>query len=256
QSQWAAQGFGDALASVFVGGRWTLTCDTRPHAHIGLGGACPSAAAGALAANSILTRLGRAPSLDGLCGVVAEVERRAHGLARPGAARAALVGGMGATTRLHPPRAVSLRPPRFWMVCVAPEVDVTQLDHKSVSMGQIHVMKHVRQSARSQGLLLALQASDAHGARDCFEDALIEPTLGKLIPGVYPALHAAREAGAIGAWVSGGGPVTCALASEEEAATEIRDAIVHAYLAHRIESNATIARLAPTRHTLHGWPHG
>lgn len=91
---------------------------------------------------------------------------------------------------------------------------------------------------RAALLVGALVKGTPHFLRHAFEDALHQPYRAKLIPGMNDVIKAAKDAGALGAVMSGAGPCLMAYTLSEEAA--IGEAMIHAFRAHQVEARYLI----------------
>lgn len=212
----------------------------------GHGGVAPPAAAGALAALQLIPSDVDVP-LALLVRVVAEAEQRAFGLPRAASAMASLCGGLGVTTELHPPRALRWRGPGWYVAVLSPDVQLRPHALKAALPNHVPLMKAQRHAARSHALVAALHDADEAAAREAFGDAIVEPVLGQLFTGANPALHGARQAGAVGAWMTGTGPNLCALATTADGAQRAGDAMRAALEAHRVDAGLRVVPIAPVR---------
>ena len=91
---------------------------------------------------------------------------------------------------------------------------------------------------RAALLVGALVKGTPRFLRHAFEDALHQPYRAKLIPGMNDVIKAAKDAGALGAVMSGAGPCLMAYTLSEEAA--IGEAMIHAFRAHQVEARYLI----------------
>lgn len=91
---------------------------------------------------------------------------------------------------------------------------------------------------RAALLVGALAKGTPRFLRHAFEDALHQPYRAKLIPGMNDVIKAAKNAGALGAVMSGAGPCLMAYTLSEEAA--IGEAMIHAFRAHQVEARYLI----------------
>ncbi|MCX6022725.1 MAG: homoserine kinase [Chloroflexi bacterium] len=83
----------------------------------------------------------------------------------------------------------------------------------------------VFQTGRAALLVAALAAGDLDKLRLGVQDRLHQPARGQVFPAMFPLFAAAEEAGALAAYLSGGGPTVCALTQgrEQEVAAALRD---------------------------------
>ena len=193
----------------------------------GMGGSAASAVAALVAANSLLD----VPlPKESLLAYALAAERVACGASHPDNAAPSLFGGLTLIVSTDPPRCVRLPVPRGLLtVLVHPHVRVDTRDSRAVLQPTVRLADHVRQSARLAGLVAACFTDDLELLRICLDDIIIEPQRAALIPGFARVKSAAREAGALGASISGSGPSLFALVDSDETAARVRATMVEAF---------------------------
>ena len=102
----------------------------------------------------------------------------------------------------------------------------------------------VWQQANLAGFVAGCFTADLPLIAASLEDVLIEPQRKGLIPGFQAVKDAAMSRGALGCSISGAGPTMFAWA-EEVKADEVRAAMVDAFRAEGITSDAWITRIEP-----------
>jgi homoserine kinase len=75
------------------------------------------------------------------------------------------------------------------------------------------------------------------------DDRIAEPARAGLLPGFLRAKRAALDAGALGCSISGAGPTAFALASDDDTADRVAQAMVEAYAVDGIEATARVAEV-------------
>jgi homoserine kinase len=193
----------------------------------GMGGSAASAVAALVAANSLLeSSLSREALLEyALLG-----EEAASGAQHPDNLAPCLFGGMTLVLSGRPFRYVSLPvPENVLAVVVHPRVRIDTCDARSILGPSVPLADHVRQSANLGGFIVGCFTNDLELIRHSFHDLLIEPQRASLIPGFAAVKAAAMEHGAVGASISGSGPSVFAWVTSEQAATQVRAAMIHAF---------------------------
>lgn len=225
------------------GGAWEIEL-LHGAADLALGGKTPAlVAAWCAARRAIGASCGLAKALSQLC----PLQQQATGLPDPAGVAAALGRGGGWTVDLHPSFAISLPIAPGWVALCRPELPAwSARARRDAGPKQVPLMKHARQAARAGALghLLCDEGAPDALVRVAFEDAVAEPGLGALFPGLHPALRGARRAGALGSWMSGAGPTLCAFARTRDAADASGEAMRDALAAHRIECAHEVVAIA------------
>ena len=196
----------------------------------GMGGSAASAAGALVAANSLLqSPLPRHALLEyALLG-----EQAASGTAHPDNIAPCLFGGMTLILSVHPVRYVSLPvPASILTVVVHPQLRVDTHSARSILKPSVPLADHVRQSANLGGFIAGCFGNDLEIIEHSFSDLVIEPQRAPLIPGFADVKAAAMDGGAIGASISGSGPSVFAWVTSDQAAAQVRDAMVQAFRSH------------------------
>jgi homoserine kinase len=187
----------------------------------GLGSSGASAVAAAVAVDAAL-ELGLAPAQ--LVDVARLAEGVACGAAHPDNVAPAVVGGIVLIPSVDPLRLLSLpTPDDLWLAVYTPGCSVATADARAVLPKSVPLSAVVEQAARLAMLVHALHLGDLAMLGEAIVDNIVEPARAGLIPGFPEAKAACYEAGAIACTISGAGPTTFAIASEESRAETFLD---------------------------------
>jgi homoserine kinase len=195
----------------------------------GLGSSAAAVVGGLVAANEIA---GRVVSRDELLRLATQMEGHPDNVAPAlfgGFTTACLADGQVAWARLEPPAAIRA-------VVVIPEREVPTAQARAVLPEMVPRADAVLNVGRTALLVAAFATGDLEQLRTAMHDRLHEPYRAALIPGMPEALAAAREAGALGAALSGAGSTLLALATDRFEA--IGAAMQAALSAHGLQSRA------------------
>jgi homoserine kinase len=195
----------------------------------GLGSSAAAVVAALVAANELA---GRPLSRTRLLDLATELEGHPDNVAP------ALFGGF--TTACLAERSVAWArlapPPGLRAVVVIPEREVATADARAVLPETVPRRDAVLNVGRTALLVAAFATGDLTLLRPAMQDRLHEPYRAALIPGMEEALAAARDAGALGAALSGAGSTLLALATGDFDA--IGAAMQMALSAHGLASRA------------------
>jgi len=195
----------------------------------GLGSSAASGVAAAIATAALMqANISKLELLD----ACREGERLATGSPHPDNAAPSLLGGFVACV----PRegeaveVLSLRvPATLFFVCVKPDFSVsTQMARDRVPTS-VPMADCITNMGNLAGLVSALASGDMDLLGRCLEDRLATPYRAPLIDGYEEVTRAAREAGAIGAGISGSGPTLFAIANSRDVAEHVSRAMVSAF---------------------------
>lgn len=199
----------------------------------GMGGSAASTVGALVAANSLL----ECPlPMHALPEYALLGEQAASGTAHADNIAPCLFGGMTLVLSVYPFRYVSLPvPASILTVLVHPRLRVDTHSARSILEPSVPLTDHVQQSANLGGFIAGCFGNDLEMIRHSFSDLVIEPQRASLIPGFAEVKAAAMELGAIGASISGSGPSVFAWVTSDEAATQVRDAMVQAFRSHGLK---------------------
>jgi homoserine kinase len=198
----------------------------------GMGGSAASAVGGLIAANSLLeTPLPR----EALMKYALLGEQAASGASHPDNIAPCLLGGMTLVLSGQPFRYVSLPvPEEILTVIIYPRIRLDTRRARAILKADVSLADHVRQSASLAGFISGCFTRDVEMIRQSLDDFLIEPQRAPLIPGFAEVKAAALQQGALGASISGSGPSVFALATSEQTAARVRDAMESAFRAQGV----------------------
>jgi homoserine kinase len=204
----------------------------------GLGGSAASAVAAVVAANALLVHpIDKLPLLK--CAM--RGEKVASGALHADNVAPSLYGGLVLTVGIDDPNVKRIPVPEgVRAVLVHPHIELPTRKSREVLNRTVTLSDVVWQQANLAGFLAGCFTRDLDLIRVSLEDVLIEPQRRDLIPGFIDVKAAAIHHRALGCSISGAGPSVFAWA-EEPAAPAIRDAMVAAFKAHGLETDAWIA---------------
>jgi homoserine kinase len=208
----------------------------------GLGGSAASAVAGVVAANALLpTSLSKLELLK----FAMKGEAVASGAVHVDNIAPSLFGGLVLTVGIDNPNVKQIPvPPSVRCVLVHPHMMLSTKAAREILNRSIDLSNVIWQSANLAGFLTGCFTGDLRLIRESLEDVIIEPQRKVLIPGFQAVKDAAIANGALGCSISGAGPTVFAWCDEPDA-TAIRDAMVAAFAAHKLDSDAWISTLDP-----------
>lgn len=194
----------------------------------GLGSSAASAAAAALAVNTLL---GSPLSRRDLVLSAMEGERVASGSAHADNVAPSLLGGIVLIRGYDPLDLVPLPvPARLWVAVVHPHCAIKTSDARTlVSNARYAIAPIVSNLGNVAALVSALFNDDLPLLGRAIQDAIVEPLRASLIPGFAAVKRAALTAGALGSSISGAGPSVFALADDETTAHRAADAMRDAF---------------------------
>jgi homoserine kinase len=195
----------------------------------GLGSSAAAVVGGLVAGNELA---GRPLSAGELLHLATAMEGHPDNVAPAlfgGFTAACLVDGQVDWVRLTPP-------PSLRAVVVIPEREVPTAQARAVLPEVVPRADAVLNVGRTALLVAAFATGELEHLRVAMHDRLHEPYRAALIPGMEEALAAAREAGALGAALSGAGSTLLALATDHF--TAIGDAMQAALSRHGLASRA------------------
>lgn len=133
---------------------------------------------------------------------------------------------------------------RLELVVAVPDFPLSTRKAREVLPEKITRQEAVYNISRAAMLAAALVRGNERFLKNAFDDALHQPYRAALIPGMYEVFRAAREAGAIGANLSGAGPCLIAYVPERlRAAEKVGEAMCAAFKEHGVNAEAKILAL-------------
>lgn len=127
-----------------------------------------------------------------------------------------------------------LPPNEFSMVAVIPEFNLSTKAARKVLPKSVPFADAVFNVSRTALLIGSLCTGELNHLLHALEDRLHQPYREQLIPGMAQVLTAARQAGALGAALSGAGP--CLLAFTTSDSDEVGQAMVKAFEIHNVKA--------------------
>ena len=208
----------------------------------GLGGSAASAVAAVVAANALLPEpLGKLELLK----FAMKGEQVASGSVHVDNIAPSLYGGLVLTVGIDNPNVKQIPvPSTVRCVLVHPHMMLSTREARQILNRSIDLSDVIWQSANLAGFLTGCFTGDLQLIRESLEDVIIEPQRQVLIPGFKAVKEGARANGALGCSISGAGPTVFAWC-EQQHADRIRDAMVAAFAAHGLASDAWISTLDP-----------
>jgi homoserine kinase len=134
-----------------------------------------------------------------------------------------------------------LPPVDFSMVAVIPQFNLSTRAARKVLPPTVPFTDAVFNVSRTALLIGALATGELKLLLHALEDRLHQPYRQQLIPGMAQVLAAARQAGALGAALSGAGP--CLLAYTAENSDEVGQAMVKAFEIHKVKAKYQVLQI-------------
>jgi homoserine kinase len=215
----------------------------------GLGGSAASAVAAVVAANALLDE-----PVDNLrlLKFAMRGEEVASGTAHIDNLAPSLYGGLVLSVGIDHPHIKQIPvPPAIRSVLVRPHRILETRGARAILGRSVTLSDVVWQQANLAGVVTGCFTNDLELIAASLEDVLIEPQRKSLIQGFEAVQHAAKAHGALGCSISGAGPAMFAWA-EQGKAEAVRAAMVEAFRALGIMSDAWITRIEPEGATLEG----
>jgi homoserine kinase len=208
----------------------------------GLGGSAASAVAAVVAANALLPEpLGKLELLK----FAMQGEAVASGSVHVDNIAPSLYGGLVLTVGIDNPNVKQIPvPSTVRCVLVHPHMMLSTREARQILNRSIDLSDVIWQSANLAGFLTGCFTGDLQLIGESLEDVIIEPQRQVLIPGFKAVKEGAKANGALGCSISGAGPTVFAWC-EQQHAERIRDAMVAAFAAHGLTSDAWISTLDP-----------
>lgn len=151
----------------------------------------------------------------------------------------ASAGGPDAPGRPQEPRIIAVRldPPRLHVIACIPDRPLPTAQARQVLPRQVSFGDAVANVQRVALLVAAIATGRWEALDEATRDRLHEPYRAPLVPGLEAALAAARNAGALAAFLSGSGPTVLALTDERAAAGRIASVLQSAFAQHGVTAS-------------------
>lgn len=213
----------------------TVTWDEAIPLGRGLGASAALRAAGLLAANAFL---GGPLSKEALLRLGAELEGHADNMAP------ALFGGLQVVVAtddgfVHLPVPV---PAGLRAVLFVPDLDMPTNESRRLLPREVPRRDAVHNIGRAALLVAAFATGRLDVLDVATQDRLHQPVRSQLFPAMYPVFSAAKAAGALAAYLSGGGSTILALARDHE--DEIAQAMADTAARHQVTGRTLVCDLS------------
>ena len=210
----------------------------------GMGGSAASCVASLVAANAVLDT---PVTWDILYQSALDGESLASGARNGDNVGPMLFGGLVIASA---DRIVSVpTPPTLHCVLVHPDIEIETRQTRQLLNAPYYLADIVRQTTNLAMVIAGCFHNDMSLIRAGLSDCLVEPRRAPLIPGFEHVKHAALEAKALGASISGAGPSVFAWFTTESEAKEAVDPMRRAFGLQGITSNAWVSPVAgPAAH--------
>ena len=130
------------------------------------------------------------------------------------------------------------------LVAAVPDFPLPTREAREVLPQEVPRSAAVFNIGRAAMLVASLISGNERFIGDCFADMLHQPYREQLIPGMKDVIHAATEAGAYGAALSGAGPTMMAFAPlQGQNAVKVGDAMVEAFAQNGVKARAMILNM-------------
>jgi homoserine kinase len=214
---------------------------TRPGS--GLGSSAASAAAAVLAVSELFS-LGLSPAQ--LTRFAAEGERAAADAPHADNVAAALLGGLAIVG--DPPfetviRINSAAAPTW--VLARPSIHIATRDARRILPKEIRREQYVTAASHVALTIASWQAGDIAAFGDAIEGSFVDHARATLIPGFAMVRTLARQAGAAGVIVSGGGPSIAAVLAAASRVEPVSDAMRAGFATAGLECDVFVASVGP-----------
>ena len=238
----AVQALLNALNEPFEGGfEFKLIKKVSPGS--GLGSSASSSSSAVFAVNELL---GNPFSKKELVQFAMEGEKAASGIPHADNVAPSLLGGFTLVRSYDPLDVIELDYPKgLYATVVHPQIEVKTSDSKKILRQQLSLKDAITQWGNVGGLVAGLAKGDFDLIGRSLQDVVAEPVRSYLIPFFPEAKALAMENGALGCSISGSGPSTFALSSNEETANNISKAFRQLYESNNIEANVYVSKINP-----------
>ena len=200
----------------------------------GLGVSAAARVAGLLAADALIEG-GEPHSADAILALATQLERHADNAAP------ALLGGLQVVVAdddgiVH----IGITPPADLRVALlVPEFSMPTEESRLKLPERVTLNQAVHNIGRAALLVAALSQQRYDLLTTAMEDVLHQPARATIFTAMYPIFQAARDAGAVGVYLSGGGPTIAALVSAT-LAEDVAGAMREAAASHGVQSTTRV----------------
>lgn len=125
-------------------------------------------------------------------------------------------------------------------VLVHPRLEIRTREARSMLAAHVPLQDHVRQTMAIAGFVAGCYRGDVEMIGRCLRDFIVEPQREGLVPGFRQIVTAAREAGALGASLSGSGPSIFAWCREADASS-VREAMTGSLVSTGVDCESWVS---------------
>lgn len=175
----------------------------------GIGSSAASSVGGALAAATLLGVKDKKLILE----AAAMGEELISGAMHFDNVAAALYGGFTVVSDARARTILRIRPPRFEVVVVIPEVTVETRRARAVLPEKVHMKDAVSNLSWASGMVHAMMKRNVRAIASHLDDSLSIPYRKSLVPGYDAVREKALSAGALGVSLGGSGPAVFAIST-------------------------------------------
>jgi homoserine kinase len=205
----------------------------------GMGSSAASAAAALVAINTLM---GEPMTRKELVPHAMEAERIACGTGHADNVAPSILGGFVLIRDYHPLDLLEVRfPKELCCVLVHPHLEVKTEDSRRILRNSVTIRDAVSQSANAAGLMIGLMNSDFELIGKSLKDVIAEPVRSVFIPGFDQLKQVAKDAGALGAGISGSGPTVFALCNDLNVAARVGERIVEHFALSHLKSDLIVS---------------
>lgn len=205
----------------------------------GMGSSAASAAAALVAINTLM---GEPMSRKDLVPHAMEAERIACGTGHADNVAPSILGGFVLIRDYHPLDLLKVSfPKELCCVLVHPHIEVKTEDSRRILRNSVTIRDAVSQSANAAGLMIGLMKSDFELIGKSLKDAIAEPLRSVFIPGFDQLRQVAKDAGALGAGISGSGPTVFALCNDLAVAQTVGERMVEHFSLSHLKSDLIVS---------------
>ncbi len=206
-------------------------------------GSSAASSAGAVAGMNML--LGNPFTPTELVAFAMEGERLASNVAHADNVAPAIYGGFTLVRSYTPLDIIPIpSPTALFATVVHPQIEVKTADSRKILKDTFSLAQGIKQWGNLGGLVAGLFTNDYKLIGRSLEDHIIEPIRSILIPEFANVTQAAKNAGALGAGISGSGPSIFALSEGEQTAKKVANAITEVYQKTGIDFDIHVSKIA------------
>ena len=207
----------------------------------GIGSSAASSVGAVVGVNALL---GEPFSRNELIAFAMEGEKLASGAAHADNVSPALLGGFTLVRCGKKPDVISLpAPSELYATIIHPKIELRTADARSVLKQTISLKKAIQQWGNVGALVSGLYTDDYDLISRALVDVIIEPERSVLIPHFNELKTAALAAGGLGGGISGSGPSLFTLSRGEEAAENVRQALIKCFEPQGIAFDTFVSKI-------------